>query len=143
MTNEIGRELKVSELKPRTVVVLEKSGHPTMATMWVATIQSHFVIFTSGVLRGDFMAQRVGPGLDEITDDTGKAMRILRVPGGSVKIDLGGGQYLEPDEGPRNSRFHMRIMMIKNIPTRAPATTCASNAAMRCRPMATCRTLAE
>lgn len=33
-----------------------------------------------------------------------------------MKIDLGGGQYLEPDEGPRNSRYHMRIMMIKNIP---------------------------
>jgi len=32
-----------------------------------------------------------------------------------IALDSGGG-YLEPDEGPRNTRFHMRIMMIRNIP---------------------------
>ena len=33
-----------------------------------------------------------------------------------MKIDLGGGAYLEPDEGPRDTPFHQRIMMIRNIP---------------------------
>lgn len=33
-----------------------------------------------------------------------------------MKIDLGGGAYLEPDEEPRESPFHRRIMMIRNIP---------------------------
>jgi len=34
-----------------------------------------------------------------------------------MKIPLGtDGSYLEHDEGPRDSKYHMRIMMIKNIP---------------------------
>jgi hypothetical protein len=37
-----------------------------------------------------------------------------------MKIDLGHGHYLEPDEGPRDSAFHKRIVSIKTIPnTRA------------------------
>jgi hypothetical protein len=31
-----------------------------------------------------------------------------------------GGSYLEPDEGPRNTKFHMRIVRVERIPnTRA------------------------
>ena len=33
-----------------------------------------------------------------------------------MKIPLGGGAYIEPDEGNRNSRFHMRILATKRIP---------------------------
>jgi hypothetical protein len=33
-----------------------------------------------------------------------------------MKIPLGGGSYLEPDEGPRNSRFHKRILKTTPIP---------------------------
>src|SRR6476620_8672057 len=33
-----------------------------------------------------------------------------------MKIDLGGGAYLEPDEGPRDSPYHKRVMMIRDIP---------------------------
>lgn len=37
-----------------------------------------------------------------------------------MKVDLGGGAYLEPDEGPRDTRFHKRIVSTKRIPnTRA------------------------
>lgn len=33
-----------------------------------------------------------------------------------MKIALdSGGSYLEPDDGPRNSRFHMRIMRVEVI----------------------------
>jgi hypothetical protein len=31
------------------------------------------------------------------------------------KIDLGDGSYLEPDEGPRDTRFHKRIMRTRPI----------------------------
>jgi hypothetical protein len=33
-----------------------------------------------------------------------------------MKTDLGGGAYLEPDEGPRDSRFHKRILRVTPIP---------------------------
>jgi hypothetical protein len=33
-----------------------------------------------------------------------------------MKIDLGGGAYLEPDEDPRESRFHMGIVCTERIP---------------------------
>ena len=33
-----------------------------------------------------------------------------------MKIALGGGSYLEPDEGPRDTRHHKRIVRIKPIP---------------------------
>lgn len=32
-----------------------------------------------------------------------------------MKIPLGGGSYLEPDEAPRNSRYHMRIVRTEPI----------------------------
>lgn len=79
--SEIGRELKVSELKPRTVVVVEKSGHPIMSTLWVYLITPGHVIFTSGILRGDFSAKRTGPDLEELTDDTGKPIRVYEYLG--------------------------------------------------------------
>jgi len=33
-----------------------------------------------------------------------------------MKIDVGGGAYIEPDEGGRDTRFHMRIMTTQRIP---------------------------
>ena len=40
-----------------------------------------------------------------------------------MKIALDSGGYLEPDDGPRDSRFHMRIVHVKPIPnTRAGNT---------------------
>jgi len=33
-----------------------------------------------------------------------------------MKTDLGGGAYLEPDEEPRNSQFHKRIVRSGRIP---------------------------
>ncbi|HXA24442.1 MAG TPA: hypothetical protein VNW90_19315 [Acetobacteraceae bacterium] len=81
MNNEIGRELKVSELKWRTVVVLAKANVPMLSTMWVAEVTKAYVLFTSGVLRMDFMAQRTGPDLEQITDNTGEPMKIYEYLG--------------------------------------------------------------
>ena len=81
MKNEIGRELKVSELKPRTVVVLRKETNPTAATMWVIKITDEFVVFTSGVMRTDFAARRTGPKLEQITDNTGVRMHVYEYLG--------------------------------------------------------------
>lgn len=33
-----------------------------------------------------------------------------------MKIDLGQGAYLEPDEGPRNTAFHKRIVRLERLP---------------------------
>jgi hypothetical protein len=33
-----------------------------------------------------------------------------------MKIDLGHGAYLEPDEGPRTTPFHKRIVKAERIP---------------------------
>jgi len=33
-----------------------------------------------------------------------------------MKIDLGDGSYLEPDEEPRNSPFHKRIIKVSLVP---------------------------
>ena len=32
-----------------------------------------------------------------------------------MKIDVGPGAYLEPDEGPRNTKHHMRIVRVERI----------------------------
>jgi hypothetical protein len=48
---------------------------------------------------------------------------------GSVKIALdSGGSYLEPDEGPRNTRFHKRIVRIERIPN----TRAGNNVTLEC-----------
>jgi hypothetical protein len=60
-TREIGRELKVSELKPGMVVVVHKPGHP-MGTAGVVAVRSRWIQFRTGVAR-EFLAQRIGEGI--------------------------------------------------------------------------------
>jgi hypothetical protein len=79
MTKEIGRELKVSELVPRTVVVVNKGGKA--ATMWVVEVAESHVHFYSGVVHTDFIASRTGPDRERITDDTNSPMRIFEYLG--------------------------------------------------------------
>ena len=45
-----------------------------------------------------------------------------------MKIDLGGGRFIEPDEGERNTRFHMRIVSTERI----PHTRCGHYARLEC-----------
>jgi hypothetical protein len=81
MKNEIGRPLKVSELKPRTVVVLGKPPNPILSTMWVYEVRDKSVVFTSGVLRGDFIAMRSGPDLEELVDNSGSRVHVYEYLG--------------------------------------------------------------
>lgn len=73
--NEIGRELKVSELMPRTVVVLERPDS-LATTAWVAEVLPKYVVFWMGAIKTDFAARRTGPDLEQITDDTGRTLRV-------------------------------------------------------------------
>lgn len=73
--SEIGKELSVSELKPRTVVVLMKPGRPA-ATMWVIEILPRWVHFRAGEVGVEFIARRTGEGLQQITDEDGLRMEV-------------------------------------------------------------------
>jgi hypothetical protein len=79
--SEIGRELKVSELKPRTIVWLGKEGRDTMATMWVVEVGPVYVHFRAGAVRTEFYAERRGPDLDQITDNDHIPMRMFEYLG--------------------------------------------------------------
>ena len=81
MKNEIGRELKVSELVPKTVVVLLMAHHPMATTWWVLEVMPLFVLFTSGGLRTDLAAQRTGPDREQLTDNTGKRLHVYECLG--------------------------------------------------------------
>jgi hypothetical protein len=59
---EIGRELKVSELKPRTIVWLKKPGR-AMATVWVVVVHPEWVHFRASAIGMDFLAKRDGDGV--------------------------------------------------------------------------------
>lgn len=49
MSDEVGRELKASELKAGEIVVIEPPGHSAMITMWVGEVREDTVVFYSGV----------------------------------------------------------------------------------------------
>lgn len=78
--SEIGRELKVSDLKPKTIVVLRKGAGP-MATIWVWAIGPDFVQFWAGDAGMGFLAMRCGPDLEQITDDSNTPMKIFEYLG--------------------------------------------------------------
>lgn len=78
---EVGRELKVSELKVRTIVVLQKPGRNVLTTMWVADILPGSVCFRAGEIRTTFIATRTGTDLEQITDDTGVPMKVYEYLG--------------------------------------------------------------
>jgi hypothetical protein len=80
MMNEVGRELKVSELKPKTVVVVAKQLRPA-ATVWVVEIHPEYVHFRAGSINMEFLAARTGPDLEQITDDSGLPMRVYEYLG--------------------------------------------------------------
>jgi len=79
---EIGRTLKVSDLKPRgqQIVWLHKDGRP-VASVWVGSVNAHFVEFIAGEIGTHFLAQRCGQDLDEITDDSNIPMAIYEYLG--------------------------------------------------------------
>lgn len=78
---EVGRELKVSELKPQTIVVIHKQARNFLATMWVVEVLPGYVEFAAGELKTLFFARRCGAGLEDITDDVGSPLKIYEYLG--------------------------------------------------------------
>lgn len=94
---EIGRALLVSELKPRTVVWLQKEGREVVATVWVVAVMADYVHFRAGAIRTEFFARRYGPDLELLTDDSGLPMQAYEYLGedgdltsGNHERDVGG-----------------------------------------------------
>ena len=75
---EVGRTLKASELKPKTIVWLHKANRKAVATMWVVGVHQDFVEFYSGERSIAFLAMRKG---DEITDSTGEQFAVYEYLG--------------------------------------------------------------
>jgi hypothetical protein len=76
---EIGRELRVSELVPRRIVILHKGQ--TLATLWVVEVLEDWVAFRAGKTDTGFIARRCGPDLEGITDNTGAPMKVYEYLG--------------------------------------------------------------
>ncbi len=72
--SEIGRELKVSELKIHTVVVVLRGS--TAATVWVLVVSDASVLFGALATRTLLLCTRRGPDLEQITDDSGAALTL-------------------------------------------------------------------
>ena len=73
--NEIGRELKASELKLKTIVVIRREDRPGMAvTGWVRELGQDFVIFYSGAIKTKLLTYLREDG--ELVDDTGKRIIV-------------------------------------------------------------------
>jgi hypothetical protein len=79
--SEIGRELRVSELQPRTIVSLHKVGTNLAVTMWVVEIGDVYVHFRAGAVKTEFLALRCGADLEEICDDTHARIKVFEYLG--------------------------------------------------------------
>jgi hypothetical protein len=66
---EVGRELKVSDLKTRSVVCLQKHAECPLATMWVIGVHEEFVHFAAQKGALNFIARRTGKDKQYIRDD--------------------------------------------------------------------------
>jgi hypothetical protein len=80
-SSEIGRELKASELKPGSIVVLAKEGRTAMATVWVVQVGDVWVHFEAPAIRMRFVAVRSGPDLEQLTDDVRSRLRVFEYLG--------------------------------------------------------------
>ena len=76
--NEVGRELRIDELKRETVVVLVKAGRPAI-TIWVATVGQDFVAFYAGEISTMLIAYLREDGT--LADDSGIRMRVFEYLG--------------------------------------------------------------
>ena len=81
MRNEVGREMKVSELSPQMVVWLAKEGRDTMASVWVVEVGPIYVHFRAAAVGIELFLERRGPDLEAITDNTHTPMHIFEFRG--------------------------------------------------------------
>ncbi len=80
MSDEIGRELTVDELRPPQVVVIAPPGHGDLRiTMWVRTVTDKHVVCFSGELNWAVMSFRKPDG--SMVDDQGRTVRIFEYRG--------------------------------------------------------------
>jgi hypothetical protein len=75
MDNEIGRELKASELVPKTVVVVGRVDRPMMITTWVSAVGVDYVTFYQGETRTTLIVRRLPD--DTLADDTGARILVF------------------------------------------------------------------
>jgi|HubBroStandDraft_6_1064221.scaffolds.fasta_scaffold426605_3 hypothetical protein len=77
--NELGRELKPSELRLRTVVVVGREDRATMYTAWVHSVGDDYVALLAGEIATVFLAKRRPD--DTLVDDTGKRVMVFEYLG--------------------------------------------------------------
>jgi len=79
---EVGRELKVSELKEETVVVVASDRH--VVTAWFAFANAKFAFFWMGAASPggvNLMLFRCGPEWEQLKDETGRDIRVYEYLG--------------------------------------------------------------
>lgn len=83
MSDEIGRELLWSDLKPRTIVVIKPPGRPPgdrgHFTFWVERVTGDYVMFHSAVLHWSVF-NFPGPD-DTVVDDMGRKVTVFEYLG--------------------------------------------------------------
>lgn len=82
MSDEIGRELRASDLKPRTIVVVkppDPQERNTHMTFWVRAVEPAYVVFYSAVLHWAVIAF-VTPD-DTLADDQDRQVRVFEYLG--------------------------------------------------------------
>jgi hypothetical protein len=85
-TSEIGRELKVSELKVSelrsgSIVIVWKAGRPAAITVWVGNITEHRVFLLAGEISMTLVLIRCGPDLEQVEDDDKVPMKLYEYLG--------------------------------------------------------------
>lgn len=79
--SQIGRELKVSELKPDTIVVVWKQGSRAAGTMWVRFIGLATVALYAGTIGATLLLARCGPDHEQVEDDDRVPMKLYEYLG--------------------------------------------------------------
>lgn len=78
---EIGRRLEISELRPKSVVIIRRVDREIYCTVWVEFIEQEFVTFASFKPSGivtHFLAKRI---INKLQDDTGLEIEVYEYLG--------------------------------------------------------------
>lgn len=74
--SEIGRRLRVDELREKTVVVIRREDRDVSLTMWVSVIGSDVVTFYGGAATPPVTFMTFRKPDDTLVDDTGKQVLV-------------------------------------------------------------------
>lgn len=77
--SEVGRELRVSDLRERMIVILSRPDSDVAVTVWVKSLGEGMVAFYAGVTRALFVAAVSADGT--ITDNTGRQVMMFEYLG--------------------------------------------------------------